>query len=294
MDLVSAAMSPQQHLGAGEEGGLMRRYTFTAPDLAFRGCMLVSEIAAAMPSQSRRQYQTVEVKPDNISPKCTHSPSSPGSPKAVRFAPAFKAEPRAPTATEAWSFYHFECHARQCRYCYNPLGVHQQGRQLCTLGHSLAQDVAEHVYHQDGVTYACKKDNHKLVKLEMPADYTQVAQLLSSMDRHIRSAPRKAPVVSYDPNYPITARRPATRDVEESWKEKGEIVIEPGHPRRNTERPKSIQKSKRQPTTVIEDDVQPSLAVQEPERKERRGSLYYEDMRRQRKHAYKVEIREPE
>ncbi|KAI7238974.1 hypothetical protein KC330_g2203 [Hortaea werneckii] len=247
-----------------------------------------------MPSQSRRQYRTVEVKPDNITAKATHSPSSPGSPKAVRFAPAFKAEPRAPTVTEAWSFYHFECHARQCRYCYNPWDVHRQGRQLCTLGHSLAQDVAEHVYHQDGVTYSCKKDNHKLVKLEMPADYTQVAQLLSSMDRHIRSAPRKAPIISYDPNYPVTARRPAASYPEESWKERGDMIVEPGHSRRDTERTKSTHKTKRQPTTIVEDDVQPSPAVQEPERKERRGSLYYEDMRRQRKRAYKVEIREPE
>jgi len=114
------------------------------------------------------------------------------------------------------------------------------------------------------------------------------------MDRHIRSAPRKAPVVSYDSNYPIAARRPGAKDAEESWKERGDIVIEPGNSRRDTERTKSKHDPKRRRDTVVEDDLQPSLAVQEPERRERRGSLYYEDMRRQRKHAYKVEIREPE
>ncbi|KAK5125029.1 hypothetical protein LTR85_001220 [Meristemomyces frigidus] len=244
-----------------------------------------------MPSQSRRQYVTVEVKPENISSsKANLSPSSPGSPKAVRFASATleKAQPRKLSQTEAWSLYHFETHAQQCADCYNPLEVHREGRRLCATGHGLAQDVAEHVYHKDGIVYSRKKDNHKLVRVDMPHGYAQLAQLLKTMDRAIRSAPRTVPIVSYDRTYPVPARRTAPEPEDDYEEERREIVIEPAS---TPSRPKSKHRTTRYSTVVLEENVE---AVTSSSRKERRGSLYYDDMQRQRKEAYKVEIREPE
>ncbi|KAK4549461.1 hypothetical protein LTR36_006458 [Oleoguttula mirabilis] len=242
-----------------------------------------------MPSQSRRQYVTVEVKPENVSSsKAKLTPSSPGSPKAVHFATLEKAKPRALTPTEAWSLYHFEAHAGQCRDCYGPLEVHQQGRRLCATGHGLAQDVAEHVYRQDGVVYSRKKDNHKLVRVDMPHNYPQLSQLLKTMDRAIRSAPRTVPIVSYDRTYPVSARRTAPEANDAYEDERAEVVIEPAVT--TPSRHKSKQKSTRYTTVVLEEDVEATTTL----RKERRGSLYYDDMQRQRKEAYKVEIREPE
>lgn len=235
----------------------------------------------------------MEVKPEKVSSRSKTAPSSPGSPKAVRFAPSVKAEPRALNAAEAWSLYHFECHARQCHSCYNPLEVYIEGRRLCETGHSLAQDVAEHVCRQEGMTFSRKKDNHKLVKLEMPADYIQVAQLLKSTDRAIRSPPRTVPMVSYDRTYPVTARR-TSQEAEVERHQQAKAIIEPASSRRRSTRTTAKHQSTRHSTTVFEDDIQPNAAMKEPEQKERRGSLYYEDMRRQRKEAYKVEIREPE
>jgi hypothetical protein len=245
-----------------------------------------------MPSRGRQQYSTVEVKPESVTSKSNIAPSSPGSPKKVAFAPCIKAEARALSGAEAWSLYHFEAHARQCPDCYNPLDVHLEGRSLCATGHGLAQDVAEHVYRKDGVVYSKKKDNHKLVQVDLPREYTQVPQLLRSMERALRTTHRTVPIISYDPSYPVSARR--TTKLDNDYEDRTEVIIEPA--RTDSKRQsKSKHKTTRYKTVVVDEDIEASAARQpDPARKEKRGSLYYEDLQRQRKEAYRVEVREPE
>ncbi|GAJ02114.1 unnamed protein product, partial [marine sediment metagenome] len=203
-----------------------------------------------------------------------------GSPKTVHFAPAVKAQSRALLPVEAWSLYHFEAHCRKCNDCYNPLDAAAEGRRLCSEGLSLGRDVAEHVYRQDGVVYSRKKDNHKLVQVDLPKDYTQVPQLLRMVAR--RTAQRTVPVVTYDP---VPARRPTPEEDERT-----KVTIEPA---RSKSHRSSKHKSTRYKTVVVQEDVE-STAATKPAPKERRGSLYYEDMERRRKEAYDIEIRQPE
>ncbi|KAK5682718.1 hypothetical protein LTS10_005848 [Elasticomyces elasticus] len=105
--------------------------------------------------------------------------------KAVRFAPGTKADLRALLPIEAWSLYHYETHARQCDTCYNTLDT-TSGR-LCGTGRSLARDVAEHVYRLDGKVYSRKKENHNIVQVALPQGYTQLPQLLKSLERARRA-----------------------------------------------------------------------------------------------------------
>lgn len=258
-----------------------------------------------MPSQSRRQYATVEVKPNASSSKANNlAPSSPGSPKVVRFATLEKAQPRSLTDTEKWSLWHFENHAYECPDCRDSLAEHRQSLRLCGTGHSLAQDVTQHVYRRDGVVYSAKKDNHKLVRVEIPRDYYHVAQLLKVVDRASRSASRPVPIVSpvitYDRTYAV--RRPVTQpDTDDYLDSRREVILEPA-----TSLPSRHHKSKHQSkypskryapvveVNVYDADVDVEVKAPSPAREERRGSLYYDDMQRQRKEAYRVEIREPD
>ncbi|KAK0821183.1 hypothetical protein LTR91_017422 [Friedmanniomyces endolithicus] len=239
-----------------------------------------------MPSARRENYSTVEVRPDGATSKSNIALSSPGSPKAVRFAPSAKAEPRALLPIEAWSLYHLETHCRQCDDCYAPFHV----RNLCAIGHGLASDLAEHVYRLDGKVYSRTKDNHKLVQVELPREYVHVAQLLKSMESVPRTTSRAAPVISYDRTYPAPARR-ITLDEEDDYREGTKVTIEP-EPARTHSKTQSHSKhrSTRYRTVIVEDE---DTAARTPVQKERRGSLYYDDMLRQRKEEYEVEIRQP-
>ena len=237
----------------------------------------LANTTAIMPS-ARGGYSTVEVKPDSATSKSNIAPSSPGSPKAVRFAPAFKAESRALDLAESWSCYHLETHCRQCNECYKPV----ESRQLCATGLALARDVAEHVYRQDGAVYSRKKDNTKLVQVDLPKDYTQVPQVLKLLERAQRTKHRAPPVVSYEP---VFSRRTTPDEDERTTK----VTIEPTRAKSHRS---SKHKSTRYKTVVVQEDVDESATT--PVKKERRGSLYYEDMARQRKEAYEVEIRQPD
>ncbi|KAK5680039.1 hypothetical protein LTS10_007987 [Elasticomyces elasticus] len=238
-----------------------------------------------MPS-ARGAYSTVEVRPDNAT-KSNIAPSSPGSPKAVRFAPSTKAESRALLPIEAWSLYHYETHARQCDTCYNTLDT-TSGR-LCATGQSLARDVAEHVHRLDGNVYSRKKDNHKLVQVELPQGYTQVPQLLKSLERARRTTSRAPPVVSYEP---VSPRR-TTPEHDYDYEQGTKVTIESARTQPSKSHSKSKHKSTRYKTVIVEEE--PEAAKQRtPVSKERRGSLYYEDEARQRKEAYEVEIRQPD
>lgn len=242
-----------------------------------------------MPSGRRQQYTTVEVKPESVTSKSNIAPASPGSPKKVAFAPCIKAEARQLTHPEAWSLYNFEAHARQCPDCYDP----REGQSLCATGHGLAQDVAEHVYRKDGIVYSKKKDNHKLVQVDLPRDYTQVPRLLKSMERALRTTHRTVPIISYDQTYPVSARR--TTKVDDEYDDgRKNVVVEPARSG-SKHQSRTKHKTTRYKTVVVNEDVEASASRQpDPVRKERRGSLYYEDLEKQRKEPYRVEIREPE
>ncbi|KAF2772369.1 hypothetical protein EJ03DRAFT_324793 [Teratosphaeria nubilosa] len=240
-----------------------------------------------MPSQSRAQYRTVEVRPEGPKKPSNLAPSSPtpGSPgKSVHWDKdsIVKAATRQLKPVEQWSLYYFESHARQCCACLNPLDVYQSGRRLCETGYSLAQDVAEHVFRHDGVVYSCIKEDYKLVPVELPDEYYQTVQLLRAKERKLKKLGRPKPIISHDST---AVRQPGI--IYDDYTRK-EVIIEPGRtPRRHD--------SKHKKAVVVNDadeQRQPAPAVQE--QKERRGSLYYEDLKRRRKEAYRVEVRIPE
>jgi len=191
---------------------------------------------------------------------------------------------------ESWAAYHFEMHARKCAYCHNPYEVHRNHEQLCEVGHGLAQQVARYIYQKsDGATYSTVEEDNKLVRVEIPAGYVEVCSLLKAIERSIRHRSRK-PFVSMDRSYyvaprtaPASPRRSHSVKVEQEPKTKtkpyarsrnGEIVDWPQH---TTTRPK-------RPLAEISNT--PSS---------KRGSLYEEDLAKQRRAAkhYAVEVREP-
>lgn len=254
-------------------------------------------LADTMPSATRsREAVVVEVTPSPIAPQ-----SPPPSPKAVRFASSKShGISRQLTSTEAWSLYYFEQHARQCPKCYDPLNVYRTGHRLCDFGRDLAEDVAAHVYHKaDGQVYSTEKDNHKLVRVEMPRHYEQVHSLLKGMDRHLRSAPRTVPIISYDASYPVSPRRlPAdeARAYRHTDTAHHTVIVEPNTAAHSHHVSKGQHKSRRKPngyrTTVVQSPE--SLEAEMAQPRERRGSLYYSDQQRKGVRDYHVEVHEPE
>ncbi|KAF2716849.1 hypothetical protein K431DRAFT_234497 [Polychaeton citri CBS 116435] len=231
----------------------------------------------------------IERRPDSTNQRSAIAPATPPSPKAVRFAlESTSSRPLSPT--ESWSLYHFECHARTCRECYNPYDVYRKGHQLCTQGHALAQDVAIHVYYKEGDIYG---QSDKLVRVELPHKYDQARSLLKGMDHYLNRR-RTSPVISYDKAYPIQRRASPQRK-----EAKSDVVIEPGRSDRKDKRAdvqKPKQKSKYR-TIVIQDDNDDSESQRPAKRgddDEQRGSLYRKDQERRRREAYRVEVREPD
>jgi hypothetical protein len=220
-----------------------------------------------MPSLSR--YNTM--------PTVIHTKASPSS-KKERFV-GFLKDPvidvsRPVNPDESWKAYDFEVHAANCVYCRDPYEVHRNHEQLCEIGHRLAQDVAALLYNRaDGKTYSTVEENNKLVRIEMPATYVQVRDLLKAIERSLRHRSR-TPFVSQDRSYYVAERRPMrTRSVKieqapkvKSRPRSGEIVDWP---------------SQKKATVTTEAN--------------KRGSLYEQDLAAQRRNAkdYKVEIREP-
>lgn len=260
-----------------------------------------------MPVSRGKQTPTpviVEVRPSDARVSTTNlAPSSPpGSPstKKARFANELVDGVTRPlNPTEAWSLWHFETHARQCRDCYDSLNPRSKGFRLCGEGNALAQDVAEHVYYQGGEIYSRTTDsNRNPVRVEIVPGYDQVRSLLQTTRTR---SPRTVPVVNYD--YPSRrhsspSRQPEPRPEQPRRRytdERAYVEIEPATtiPRR-----KSSHKPRRYGTVVVVDDVekpQPEPSRQ-PERKpeSRKGQLYDADVeRRKRDKGYVVEVREP-
>lgn len=153
-----------------------------------------------------------------------------------------------------------------------------------------------HVCHRDNEVYSTKKENHKLVRVEIPFGYKQVRSLLRSMDRGTRKMERTVPIVSYDANYPVPPRRSASLPRRET-EARVQAIVEPAStPRRSKHR--SVRYAVRQPehpslTATSQDDAsQPRARPRETDEKVRRGSLYEADMAKPRK-EYRVEVREP-
>lgn len=227
-----------------------------------------------------RQYNTVEVRPSTTK-------TAPASPKAVTFAPAalVKLNAREPNNAEAWSLYHYEGHAARCIDCHNPL----EGRRPCATGQAYARDVAEQVFRKDGEVYSRQKENDKFVRVRVPNEYTQLPQLLRLMERGGR--PSSRPVVSYEPS---PARRPAEPRSDRYEDTRTRVTLETASSE-HRHRGSKHRSTKYAIVDAEDDQLEPtsSRPVQPPQ--DRRGSLYYDDMQhKQRREAYRVEVREPE
>ncbi|KAF2743602.1 hypothetical protein M011DRAFT_430618 [Sporormia fimetaria CBS 119925] len=184
---------------------------------------------------------------------------------------------RPATETECRAAYDFEQHARNCAFCENPYEVHRSHQQLCEKGHRLAQDVAYYIYRgADGETYSTIDENHKLVRVEMPADYTQVRGLLRAIERSLRHRSR-TPFVSMDRTYYVAARTP---------RRSHSVKIEQPKTKR---RPRSGE--------IVEwpEYTKSSAPYVKEINTRRRGSIYAEDLEMLQRNAkrYNVEVREP-
>ena len=188
--------------------------------------------------------------------------------------------------SESWPAYHFEMHARKCAYCHNPYEVHRNHEQLCDVGHRLAQEVTRYIYNgADGATYSTVEEDNKLVRVEIPAGYVEVSGLLKAIERSLRHRSRK-PFVSMDRSYYVAPRTAAalpqrTRSVKVEQEPKIKT---------KTARPRSGE-------IVDWPETKPKRALAEISNtpNSKRGSLYEEDLAKQRRNAkhYAVEVREP-
>ncbi|KNG50776.1 macro-like protein 1 [Stemphylium lycopersici] len=189
---------------------------------------------------------------------------------------------------ESWAAYHFEMHARKCAHCHNPYEVHRNHEQLCDVGHGLAQDVARYIYQKsDGATYSTTEENHKLVRVEIPAGYVEVCSLLKAIERSLRHRSRK-PFVSMDRSYYVAPRSPPS-----SPRQRHSVKVD--------QEAKAKTKSSRPKSGEIVDWPQQTTKAKRPLAEisntpnSKRGSLYEEDLAKQRRNAkhYAVEVREP-
>ncbi|KAI0572834.1 hypothetical protein Alg130_10334 [Pyrenophora tritici-repentis] len=173
--------------------------------------------------------------------------------------------------TEEWAAYHFEMHARQCAYCHKPYEVHRNHERLCDVGHRLAQDVAQYIYQKaDGAIYSTTEEDNKVVRVEVPAGYVEVFSLLKAIERSLRHRSRK-PFVSMDRTYYVAPRTSST-----SPRRSHSVKLEQEPKKSKSSRPRSGEIISNTPNS-------------------KRGSLYEEDLAKQRRNAkhYAVEVREP-
>jgi hypothetical protein len=202
----------------------------------------------------------------------TLSPSTPPSPKQVRFAPrSAELASRPLTPQEAWSLYHFETHARGCRLC--------SSHSLCSAGYGLSQDVQILVCQRGGEICSTRPDSEgKWIRVEIPHGYDRARSMLG-----VERKKKHAPIVSYDIE-PQPIRRRERRD---------SVYVEPARTHRDDEK-RSRHKPERY--EVVEVTPVPRYEAGEPVRlpeRTKRGSLYESDMRRPRR-EYRIEERTPE
>ncbi|KAJ8116039.1 hypothetical protein OPT61_g2449 [Boeremia exigua] len=179
------------------------------------------------------------------------------------------------TNTESWALYDFEMHARKCAYCHDAYEVHRSHERLCELGHRLAQDVASYIYNKDGKVYSTKEEDNKVVQVELPSTYVEVSSLLRAIERSLRHRTRRS-FVSMDRSYAIPPRTSTMPARQKS------VKVEHEKPRTKSSRPRSGE--------VVDWPDKVEISNNSP----KRGSLYEEDLAKQRRSAkYNVEVREP-
>ncbi|KAF1850197.1 uncharacterized protein K460DRAFT_372522 [Cucurbitaria berberidis CBS 394.84] len=188
--------------------------------------------------------------------------------------------------SESWPAYHFEMHARKCAYCHNPYEVHRNHEQLCDIGHRLAQEVTRFIYNKsDGETYSTVEEDNKPVRVEIPAGYVEVNGLLKAIERSLRHRSRQ-PFVSMDRSYYVAPR-------------KSPSLPQRSHSVKVEQEPKARTKVSRPRSGEIVDwpETKPKRVLAEISNtpNSKRGSLYEEDLAKQRRNAkhYAVEVREP-
>ncbi|KAH8707546.1 hypothetical protein GQ44DRAFT_743290 [Phaeosphaeriaceae sp. PMI808] len=219
-------------------------------------------------------------------------PSPPSSPKKERVV-GFHKDPvegvsRPVNTAESWAAYHFETHARKCAYCHNPLEVHRNRDQLCDAGHRLAQEVARFIYNEtDGNTYSTQEEDHKPVRVEIPAGYVEVSSLLKAIERSLRQRSRRS-FVSMDRTYYVAPRLPSSSPARRT------------HSVKLSHEPKKTKVSRPRSGEIVdwpESQPKPKRVLSEISNTvhSKRGSLYEEDVAKLRRNAkhYAVEVREP-
>jgi hypothetical protein len=205
------------------------------------------------------------------------SPSTPPSPKQVRFAPrSTELASRPLTPQEAWSLYHFETHARSCRSC--------TSRSLCDTGYALSQDVRVLVCQHGGEICSTRPDSEgKWVRVEIPHGYDRAKTMLGIQRKREK---KHAPIVSHETDPRPTPKREPRRD---------SVYVEPARTHRDDEK-RSRHRSERYETIEVTPASTSRYEAGEPIRlpeRTKRGSLYESDMQRPRK-EYRIEERTPE
>ncbi|KAI2478377.1 hypothetical protein Ptr902_09990 [Pyrenophora tritici-repentis] len=191
--------------------------------------------------------------------------------------------------TEEWAAYHFEMHARQCAYCHKPYEVHRNHERLCDVGHRLAQDVAQYIYQKaDGAIYSTTEEDNKVVRVEVPAGYVEVFSLLKAIERSLRHRSRK-PFVSMDRTYYVAPRTSST-----SPRRSHSVKLEQEPKKSKSSRPRSGEIVDWPHHTTTTKTKRPLAEISNTPNS-KRGSLYEEDLAKQRRNAkhYAVEVREP-
>jgi hypothetical protein len=218
------------------------------------------------------------------------SPSTPPSPKQVRFAhPSTELASRPLTPQEAWSLYHYETHARACPSC--------DGRSFCDVGYSLSQDVRVHVWKHDNLLCSTRPDSDgRWVRVEIPHGYGWTKAMLgvertrsTEKLKPKKSTTKSSPVVSYDPE-PRPARKSA-EPVRSSSRDRNNAYVEPARTPKDGEK-RNRHRSERYEVVEVVPKYEKGGPVGSPERV-KRGSLYESDMRRPRR-EYRVEERVPD
>lgn len=250
----------------------------------------------------------VEVRPDNaddISPRSR-------SPKVVHFAPTSAGMvtgiSRELTATEAWSLYHFEHHAKYCTACHDPYKSFKRTKTgtLCATGLALAQDAVYHVRYIDGEIYSTATDAGQLVRVEVPPKYDNLRSLVKAVARGMRVHRAAPAVVHHAYAHPLTP--PRTPDPEEAEhahdlfsssprRRHATVIVEPASSdasRRSAAHRHSYHHETRYPRVVV---TEPSTRDEEAAAaaataSHRRGTLYEQDLQRSQE-RYRTEIREP-
>jgi hypothetical protein len=108
----------------------------------------------------------------------------------------------------------------------------------------------------DGETYSTVEEDHKLVRVEIPAGYVEALGLLKAIERSLRPRLRK-PFVSMDRSYylaPRTASSASPRPTQSPGPRFGEIVDWPVQGMPHQKRPDS-EEADSQATTLFETDV---------------------------------------